>query len=380
MKFDKAREAADRRLSSDIAAVRDGAQPEALDSFARAYLGLLLDIDDDVAPPDRVRLLANEPLAGAVLEGFVAVVNRGELPGPEAIGRALARGERFASGYVMLAGAERMELEQGADPVADLPRATLAGLLCLHYANTPTHHHAWVDRFLIRQPGAAAETLLGFWGPQLPVAREHLPGLRDVMDGDRHVDVLRRVVLPLLDNWRECSPAVQRVLLQAALRYADRDGLRTTTRRMLELTEQPVKKRVYWLATAFLLDPEAFGSDLAEYCGRVREKTLPLLDFCVAALGERRGQGVVLAPRFLALLLRIVAPTFRRNEPLTGGLDAVSGQVLWLFDQLARDGSDEAVDAVADLRRVRVMRMYADVLDHVARRQAQRGAGTGGAS
>ena len=365
MDFNKIRQSTDAKLAGRVDALRAGEDVAALESFAKAYLGMFLEIDDDVAPPARVALLASEPYASAVLDGFVAVLDRTDIPTPADIGRALAADRLLAIGYVVLAGVERRASEE-PERVLELPDGVLGAALCFHFANAPTQPHPWVNTLIGRRPDLAAPALHAFWAEQLSTTVEHLPGLSRVLRDDGARAVLQANLLPLLRTWRGCRHHVLRSLLTAAMRHGDHEELLEAARSALDESDLELRKRADWMATAFLLAPEEFGPVLADYAGRSREKILRLLDFIVPAL--RAGEADLPAA-WLAQLLRLAAPIFRRNEPSTGGLDAVSTQVLWLFERLGDDPSDAAVQAVAELRKVRVMRIYRDVLEQVAARQ-----------
>ncbi len=365
MDFDKIRHSTDARLAGREEALRAGDDVAALESFAKAYLGMFLEIDDDVPPPARIALLASEPYASAVVEGFEAALDRPDLPSPAEIGRSLAQERRFALGYVVLAGVER-KAAQDPERVLELADGVLGTALCFHFANAATHEHPWVDVVIHRRPDLAAPALHAFWSELVPATVEHLPGLNRVLRDPDARQVLRANLMPLLRAWQGCRHHVLRSLLVAALHHADHAELLQAAEAALGDSELELRKRADWMALAFVLDPERYGPALEDYAGRSREKILRLLDFIVPALREGSAD---LPAAWLARLLRIAAPIFRRNEPSTGGLDAVSTQVLWLFDRLGDDASDEAVQAVAQLRKVRVMRIYRDVLDKVAARQ-----------
>lgn len=369
MDFALARQRAAENLAHQAEPIRAGQAPKALETFAKAYLGLFLEIDEQMEPAERVNMLADEPLASAIREGFVAVVRNLELPGPEEIGARFARGERLVLGYVVLAGVDSVA-RADQDALRTLPDATLASALCFYHINTPSHRFEWGARLLAERPDICAPALRSLWRELIPTLSDHLPGLRPVLNHPDAEPLRRVLVLPLLEHWQHCKQTVLRELLLQALRCCDHGELLELVRARLQgLDETEVKKWIYWLTCAYLLAPEEFGGRLADYAGRWREKTLPLLDFTVAVLGQERESGLQVNARQIAHLLRIIAPTFRRNQPLTGGLDAVSSKIMELFDRLARDDSEEAVEAVEELRSVRVMRIYSDVLADVARRQ-----------
>ncbi|MEJ2344955.1 MAG: hypothetical protein P8076_14990 [Gammaproteobacteria bacterium] len=368
-KFEQARRKSQQNLGGRLEALRAGRMPQALEPFAKAYLGLFLEIDEALSPEQRVRQVAGAAVAEAVLEGLVAVAEAGAAPAPEQIGRDLARNALQPYGYVLLAGLARRTQISAEAALLDLPGATLRAGLCYRYANTPNQPAGWARYLVAQRPQMAAETFLAFWRPLLAVTDDNLPGLYHMLHQPEWTPLVRRVLLPLLAAWPGCKAPLLRDLLHAALRLVDSEALLERARAVLAADgELEVKKRIYWLCTAYLLSPADFAQALADYAGRRREKTLPLLDFVVQVLDDA-DPGFRFEPRWLAHLLRIIAPTFRRNEPLTGGLDATSGRVLWLFERLGQDASPEAVAAVNELRKIRVMRIYRDVLSQMAEAQ-----------
>lgn len=372
MDFDQARQRAAENLAGQAQDIRAGRVPQALEPFAKAYLGLFLDIDENLEPAQRVNLLADEPLASAIRDGFVAVLQRTDLPTPKDIGARFARGQRLALGYVVLAGIDSVARD-GRDALLAMPEATLAAAVCFYHINTPSQRFEWGARLLAERPDVCAEAFRRLWHELIPTVSDHLPGLRSVLHNADAAAMRQDLVLPLLLQWTHCKQTVLRELLLVALRGSQHGLLLDAARRRLQgLDETDVKKWIYWLTCAYMMSPEEFGQQLADYAGRWREKTLPLLDFSVAVLAQERESGLNIGPRQIAHLLRIIAPTFRRNAPLTGGLDAVSSKVMELFERLARDNSPDAVEAVQALRNVRVMKIYEDVLEDVAARQHAR--------
>lgn len=369
MDFEAAKRTATKKLGDRLDQVRAARDPGALEVFAKAYLGLFLDIDEAVAPPQRVAMLAEPDIAEAVLEGFIAILRRDDLPDPATIGTALGEGRRYAKGYVVLAGMDRLA-QQGLGRIHALEDTVLASALCFHYANTPSQSNAWEAEVLVHHPDLMASTLRDFWQGQYANASDTLPGLAQVMKHPGARPVLEQVILQLLHEWQNCSTRQLMQLLQLALQCGERQELlELAGERLREHREGDVKRHIYWLATGYLLAPQQFQDELAGYVGHYREKALPLLDFTVEAMQSDDQMRLRHDADVIAHLLRLLAPLFRRNQPSTGGLDANAQKVLWLFDQLAADSSESALAAVERLRNVRVMGIYDDVLEDVARRQ-----------
>ena len=365
--FAATRRATDEQLAARIAAIRQGQDIDALVPFAKAYLGLFREIDPALAPATRLLMVASPEVADAVLTGFDRVLRRSDIAPPCDIVAAGDRAYCEAFGYVMLAGMHR-RAARSLDQAIDLPDATLCAALAYYYLQPLGAPAPWVNALIRRRPALAASALLGLWQALLPDAL-HLPGLTMLLQDSDSVPVLQRVLLPLLSAWTQCRRADLESLLRAALRYVDASALLQVAQAVLARGEDlDVAKRVYWLATAFVLEPDAHAAALANYAGRSRDKVLPLVDFIGAALDRGVAHAARLPASALGQLLRIIAPQFRRNHHEMGELDAVSQTVLRLFAMLIECGGPEAVQTVQALRKVRVMRCYADVLNAVEAR------------
>jgi len=371
--FEQTRAENDELLLGKIDRVASGTDVDALEPFARAYLGLFLDIDSNIAPRDRIALLANPTLAAAVVDGFAAALERLELPTPAEIGTALVRGEPFIQGFIVLAGMDIVS-QRAPSAMLDLGDKTLAAALCFHYANSTYHADAWLRQLLRAHPRLGARTLLEFWEPQMRAHLDALPGLSELLADGSLDGVLKEVLIPLLERWQDCTWRTQRALLLAALRHVDHAVLATAvSKRLAKLPREQIRKYTYWLATAFLLQPERYAADLQPFCGRSKEKLLPLLDFVVAVLADEQGFKLRLPPLAVAELLNVIAPRFAPQQDRYGQLCENTQKVLSLFERLAVETSPEARDAVEMLRSVRVMGIYSDTLEDIARRQARAG-------
>jgi hypothetical protein len=120
------------------------------------------------------------------------------------------------------------------------------------------------------------------------------------------------------------------------------------------------------------LSPEEFGQHLANYIGRVKQKVLPLLDFMMKVEASDSGSQIQFSPMMDAQLLRIIAPIFPPQEHSyghMGGIDVNSRNVMRLFHKLATDPHPEAPEAITWLRKVRVMKIYTNVIKHAEQLQ-----------
>jgi hypothetical protein len=358
----------DARWSGRLDEVRAGELLTALDPFAKAYLGLFLAIDRTLSPERRVQEIAGPELAQAALQGMAATVRRGGLPTPAEIGAARIRREELPESYVVLAGAN-MIAAASPDELLQLPADTLAAILCLHYANASEHDAPWVSRLVHEHQPVAAPALRDFWLELVRGDQDFLPGFEQVLKEADLNRVLAETVVPLLREWNRCTDAVLKDLLHAAMCCADHYELLEVVED--HLRSEPVtrvRRRVYWLAAAFLMEPQKYGKDLLDIIGRTREKVMRLLDFAYPML--QRGF-VRLPPMELAHLIRIIAPVIRPHQDSRDRDDDNMPKVLWLIDTLGHDRNTEAADAIEWLQGVRVMGVYEDALVQAANAQRE---------
>jgi hypothetical protein len=201
---------------------------------------------------------------------------------------------------------------------------------------------------------------------------DYLPGLNQVIGNEKVEPTIAEIVLPLIRTWSRCKDQVLRDLLYSAMRSADLQQLMQIT--VEKLSAAPAiggNRRVYWLATASLLEPQSYIDALVHYIDRSREKALRLLDFLSQALSILGQRDIQVHPENLGKFLLVIAAKFPPQGDLTAPMDDTSQKVLALFQYLGRDSSDAAKQALKDLRAVRVMRVCDDVIDYTEQLQQQ---------
>lgn len=361
----------DERLADaldDIAAAKD---IDSLAQFAKAYLGLYLNIESSVPPDGRVRMLASQPLADAVFSGFQASLLLENQPQPSNIGESVVADRPINLGYVLLAGLDRLA-DASMQDLLGLPQATLKSGLCFHFASLASHQHEWARVLIHTRPEIASTALSDFWQGMVGSGTDYLPGLNQIFGNQKIEPLIAEIVLPLIRSWNQCKDQVLRDLLYSALRSAD-------LQQLLQIAEEKLiaspmvggVRRVYWLATASMIAPKNYIDALVHYIDRSREKALRLLDFLSHALSILAERDIRVQPEILGKFLLVIASKFPPQGDLTGPLDDTSQKVLALFQYLGRDSSQEARQALEDLRAVRVMRVCDDVIDYTEKLQRQ---------
>ena len=371
--FEQARVSTHEKLVDRLDQLAEGKDIKSLESFAKAYLGIYLDLDKAMLPEQRVRLLADDDILDSIWSGFDAVLNSNALPTPEAIGCKYAEDERVPEGYIALAAMDR-QIRSRDDDVADVKvdDEVVESLVCFHYLDRNELHNRWID-FIARQRAELfSEALLRFWSAIQDCGVERFPGFREVLTKEEFDQVLPQLVLPVLRSMRRINKKFLPLLLLSGFRYVAHDKLLHVCSMRLDSDDyMPVVHRLYWLGAAYLLAPEQYETILFDYVGRTREKALPLLGFIEAVIRAGENTGLVISADMLANLLHMIAPKFRPGRDQFGRLDDNVQKIVWLFEQLGRDNSQQARRAVQRLRRIRVMRLYSDYLDRAEQEQSQ---------
>ncbi len=354
----------DRNLLPKLVAIRSGEDIEALARFAKAYLGMYLDIDNNIPPQERIVILANAELATAIRSGFEAVLNQGRFPDEVKIADAMIDEQPIAIGYILLAALD-LFADDPRYAIDKLPAETVRTALCFHYAAKTELQDKWFAQILLQRQDVVAQALATFWLQLIARDCDHLPGLYQIISHNQYDAISRRVVLPVLASLRHCRKKVLRDLLHAALRVCDHSELLRICETALEHWNRADPSRfILWLTTAYLLQAPVYAMSLAEYCGHSKEKILPLLDFSVLVLHGDKHQRLVLAADAYAQLLRIIATKFAPQLDRYGKLSDITQKVMYLFYRLST--AADATSAIQGLGKVRVMKLYKEILAFVS--------------
>jgi hypothetical protein len=354
----------DRNLVPKLEAIRTGQDIESLERFAKAYLGMYLDIDNNIPPQQRIVILANHALAEAIQQGFEAVLTQAQFPDEVRIADAMMNEQPLAIGYILLAALD-LFAEDPRYEIAKLPPHTIRSAICFHYAAKTEIQDKWFAQILIQRQDEVAQALAAFWQQLIARDCDHLPGLYQIIKQAQYDAISRRVVLPVLASLQHCRKGVLRDLLHAALRVCDHKELLRISEAALDSWNRADPSRyMLWLATTFLLQAHDYAMTLAEYCGHSKEKILPLLDFCVLVLLSDEQHRLDLAADSYAQLLRIIAAKFAPQLDRYGNLSDITQKVMYLFYRLA--AAADAADAIQRLGQVRVMKLYNDILAFIA--------------
>lgn len=365
----------DDELLPQIESIRAGENYQALVPFAKAYLGLFYVIDKELPAKEKIKLLANNELADAVLQGFEASLLRTDITSVENIGHALAEQKEFAEGYVILAGLDLMATKSMPD-IINLNTKTLESAIAFHFSNKINHHNRWFDYLLGNHKDKVLPALAKYWQAMLKNNAVFIPGRNLIFSDKPDTDVIQYTLLPLLEHWKNCKAKILFQSLQLAFKYSDADEFLIVCERVLSNDERLNEKtRLYWMATAYLLSPDKYLAKLSSYVGRVKMKIMPLLDFVTVIIANRNEINIELNDKLVSQLLRIIGPIFPPQQHVYGALgrlDINSRNVMLMFYFLACSNNKAVVNEIKTLHKARVMKIYSGVIDDLLELQMRK--------
>lgn len=369
MDFELTRNENDVSLLPQIEAIRSAENIHVLIPFAKAYLGMFYVIDNELAETEKVKLLANPELAEAIFDGFINSIQlAAKLATVEEIGTAAAKKEEYGEGYVILAGLD-MLVKKSIENIKQVDKALLEKAIAFYFSNQTVYKHIWFDYLLAQDKDLVKVALEKYWVAMLKNNATFLPGRALVLGSDPDVVISRHCILPLLSNWKNCKAKTLLPLLQLAFQYCDADKLLAVCEEVLSESEKLTEKiRLYWLAAAYLVSPDKYFAYLSDYVGRVKLKIMPLLDFVTLMLRNNADASIKMEIKTIVQLLRMIAPVFPPQHHVygtLGQLDINSKNVMLMFYHLACSDDTNVVNEIKSLRKARVMKIYADVIDHL---------------
>lgn len=353
----------DARLSAQHDNIRKGLNVEVLEPFAKAYLGLFLEIDSSFSPEQRIRFIASEKLADAVIHGLRAALNNiKNLPNLTVIGQAMVADKRMELGYVILASMDLLTKNHENIELAfkKINPQVLSAALCFHYANSNNFQNKWLADLIKYQPALVTNTLQVFWMPQMNTNGRYLPGLQELLKTPKGQQLVGDIILPILKGWSGYKKKSLNILLAIALRYANKEKLLAIIENILESnTALNPRMKIVWLTSAFIIKPAGYWQQMQDYTYRSKEKLLPLLDFSVALLDE-----ISLELEALTKIIRLIAPKFPPHIDDFGALAANPQKTLRLFYELGNRDVSIALE-INWLRDARVMKIVSPVLNEI---------------
>ena len=325
---------------------------------ARAYLGLLRDLDRRATPAERVGEWLGPELQLAALAGFEATLQRQDLPTPEDVAGGYADARRW-NVVDPLTAAVVQRIGDGR-PLHDLPTdaVMIVSLALRHEPRDQGHLPSDVaERLeeLLRNDAASYERYVRLLiEPSLERGRTFVPTLhwlgRSAVDGD----LARRLAGEWLERYPDLPHDVESGLVDVLARDDDRPALRALHARRLAAGFSDDARRRAWQAVGLLVDFERTATVLAGAPSPDRELVWSVRHRLAAAHGRKR-LPPILPARTLAWLVSHFRACWPYHDMPVGGWGGdtnpwdATAFVGTLFNRLGNDLTDDSAGEFARL-------------------------------
>ena len=253
--------------------------------------------------------------------GFRRCPERDDLPAlAEIIELAIKQQEHFIR-RPCLVGME-LRWRDGAGEIEFLPEEALRRMVAFRLTDGTGNTPEWFVELVRQRPELVAAVLINYASATLKAGKEHANYLYP-LERDPDYRVVAALAAPcLLETFpiRARSGQLHHLenLLKAALRYVP-EQLPTLIERKLSKRGMDTAQKVYWLATATLLDPDHFEAELWRYVGKSESRA----DYLSGFLGGRLSQAdqdYALSAGAIGKLIERIAPHAEIEWPRGGGM------------------------------------------------------------
>lgn len=350
--LDDIRERNSTRLRPLREQIRAGRHCDLLIPYAKAYLGLFLNLDNRLPPDQRLAGFVDQALLPDIYQGFVASLGVTSFPTPEQFA-SLDPPTELERCWILLASFERGIDQSGDDFFDSVSSPVRQSAFCFVMTLEQGERPDWPARYLARHQREAEQALMASWKGSRAATADVLPGM-DWYFG-QPVTPSTELIYWIMVNWRHMSYGDCYALLYTAVRFGEPGRLVALADAALQ-EDFPVRIRMLWCGVALVSDPLRHAQALQGLCGFNKEKIVPLLDFCVSVLEfvpepERRA-------RISAALIRIAGPKFRPFDDS----DPIVAKLAFLLTVLAEGPLPVRQELIEALDKVRVLRAYRPAL------------------
>lgn len=372
------------RARKDFLAIRDkieaGAHIGALQSIAKGYFNLYLDLREEPDPVLRLRDWLGDELTEVALAGFSAALTRDDLPTAEEIAKSHADNKVWNFEFVILCGIA--ELVRTGQSLIDLPPAVIEAALASWWHIPVFNSEKLGDEIkkqlesaVFRSDESTSRFLTSVIEPHIRAERDHVPGLYQLPRDDR----FKRVAGPLALSWLRLYPSTPSMtqfdLLETSIGLATIDELTELVReRLIEIEGMDAELRRIWVSAAFLIDFEESGGLVSKLCKNDPKQIWSLRRL----INPRRLEGLSqreCSLRQLEFLVRRFAPEWPLISPPSGGwsgetnpwdaTDFITGCIVGI----AGDSSEAASTTLDELAQDATLESYSDQIKHARAQQ-----------
>jgi len=327
--------------------VRSGMHFGWLAWIARVYFALFSDVDREATPRDRLIVELGERDTEVALEGFIALVRRGEVTDVDEIIRMHGEQKHFPWWYAVLAGLD--EYVDAGGNVNSLQDAYLQSALtieCLHptfvHKGNVSHQQvpAWKTTLLLNRPDLVVVAYVALARAGLAKAAQHVEGLYTLLHEAALQPYRARVAMALLKEYPYGPAQALRNLIQVAMSEGDLSQFMEVTRDAIADGSCNVESRVFWCAAGFLVAPSEFGIPCNDLEGEAARQLIWALRDLSGFARQRFGDGPALSNQQIEQILRLTFSLYPRAPHPTGA---------WGGDTNAWDATEYALKMIASL-------------------------------
>ena len=331
---------------------------------SRAFLGMYNDLKQE-EPDERIVEWLGEEVRDAVLIGFEAVLHRDDLPTTKRIAESYAESRVWNFVFPMLSGAGVRYMEGCG--FADLPDELVSSLAIAVEHELLSDRETFdglkeeLESQLRREPAIYEAYLRQKFEPMLEAGRDYITGLYQFARQDIERPLSTHLSLEWLENFPDLPLVIEQELAGCIVHVSEvgRDGawkkLAKIAKKRLEKNDSGSDGEMYWRSIQFLLDFDAAIRDIPPVTPENRNWLWSVSNsFYYRYDNESRLVPVSIRQlQWIVSTFRAVWPFVERPNAGTSGStnpwDAT--QLLqWATNQIAKDPSDEAKHALADLR------------------------------
>ncbi len=331
---------------------------------ARAFLGMFRDLDQE-SPAERIAEWLGEEVRDAALLGFEAVLHRNDLPSIKQIADSYAESRHWNFIFPMLAGAGHRHLTGRG--FTDLPDELVSSLAIgiEHELLSGRQQFDGLTEVLearLREDPAVYEAhLRQKLEPFIEARHKHIPGLYQFTRRDLERPLSTQLSLEWLERFSELPPEIELELAQCIINAPEQERncawirLVKIAEKRLEKLDPSHDKVITWRSIQFLLDFDAVVSHIPPITPENRD-WLWSITSNFSSHNDRESRSVPFSSRQLKWIVstfRTVWPHTERPDGVTSGDTSpwdATRLLEWAMHQLAKDPSDEAAQALAELR------------------------------
>lgn len=298
-------------LTPHLPAIRDGSvRVDFIHELAGVWDNRYFDAQGET-PAERFASYcdnADEVLAAADA-GFRRCPERTDLPTVDEIIALNLRKREYLIGLPCLVGME-LRWRDGAEYIECLDESVLRCMLAFRLIQGIGNTPGWFTWLVRERPEPVAEVLIAYASAALKARQEHIDGIHSLA----HDPECRTVATIATPRLLESFPVRARTdqlhhlesLLKAALRYTP-TALQPIIEKKLGRKGMDVAQKVYWYATAALLDPKEYEAGLWRYVGRSEARAEYLADF-LDGRDDVSGHDYPFSAGTISKLIELIAP------------------------------------------------------------------------